>query len=618
MKYSYRLFIISLLVHAIYSEPPEVVDIDTDISTTEDTSALDVSITDTVNLGAKSILYKKGVGLFKEGLNAYMNKDYEEAYETFEKVLKLDPLHEESFMLLHRAKNKLGIVEIEREEAKDTSRSPEQIQQDLFKLGLTEFTNSDFTKAKRTWNRLNNINPKFSHLKSYLRKVDKEISRMRKDKHARSRIDLLFKSGSDGYVNGNIIAARTSLDSVLFFDPNHKEALSLLLKINEDILKKQAVQFRKGIMQYSQGDYLKAIAIWKKALVIDSTNSILNSYISEAQNQLQEIRKMHLTEGKRHLAEDKLKRSIDEYDQIIRYFPEDQETRNELSAINERYQKEVKDKYNDAVELFNRNEYEKAALLFENIIHIDPSFVAAKEYLQKCRKNITAIAEARKISGLKKEAELLQQKGDWESAVRKWHELIDIDSLNTSAHDNIAKCKAKIDTQRNSLELQKTFNRSVSLYQNGKITEAKSLWNRILADDPDNEMVKQMLQKINTETTRQLSRGNSFTKKEQWSQAIAAYKKVLSMDPGNAAAKQALAQAKRKKAQVKKTAAAPKKVDQKAIEKLFNAGLDLYMAKKYKPALAEFSKIVALDPANTRAKSYIKNLKSKLDRLKNL
>jgi TolA-binding protein len=69
---------------------------------------------------------------------------------------------------------------------------------------------------------------------------------------------------------------------------------------------------------------------------------------------------------------------------------------------------------------------------------------------------------------------------------------------------------------------------------------------------------------------------------------------------------------------VKKTTSAPIKVDRKAIEKLFNDGLDLYMAKKYKPALAEFSKIVALDPKNTRAKSYVKNLKNKLDRLKNL
>lgn len=250
---------------------------------------------------------------------------YEEAYDIFEQVIKLDPLHEESFILLHRAKTKLGIVEIEQDSNKDTTRTALQYQQDLFKEGLTAFTNSDFTRAKRTLNRLHNLNPRYPHLKSYLRKVDKEISRLKKDKDASTRIEYLFKTGSDHYVNGNILQARTYLDSVLLFDSNHKEALSLLLKINEDILKQQAVQFRQGIMLYSQGSYRKAIHIWKEALAIDSTNTIINNYISEADTQLKEIKKMHRTEAKRYLSERKLKRVIDEYEQILRYFPDDTE-----------------------------------------------------------------------------------------------------------------------------------------------------------------------------------------------------------------------------------------------------------------------------------------------------
>jgi len=591
---------------------------DMDIGTDSDTSEINISNLDTVNLSLKSTLYKKGLDMFKEGLNAYMNRNYESAYETFEKVLKLDPLHEECFMLLHRAKSKLGIVEVEQDIAEDTTQSTIRYQQALFKEGLTAFINNDFTKAKRVWNRLYNLNPRHPHLKSYLRKVDKEISRLKKNKDARARIENLFKTGSNNYVNGNILIARTYLDSVLFFDSNHKDALSLLLKINEDILKQQSVQFRKGIMQYSQGAYREAIQIWKEALKIDKTNSTISNYIKEADTQLLEIKTMHLTEAKRHLSGKKLKRAIDEYDQILRFFPGDTETKNELADINRQYQREVKDKYTEAVTLFEQIAYEKAALLFENIIAIDPSFVAAKEYLQKCRGNIAALAETGEIAAIQNEAEQLEQSGKWEEAARKWQELIAIDPLHVKAHDRRDVCHDNMRKQRNSLELQKIFNRSVSLYQKGKITSAKELWNQILSQDPDNEMVLKMKNKIDMEIKQQLKRGNAFSQKEQWSRAIGAYRKVLAMDPHNTKAKQGISNAKQKQAQVKKTASAPKKVDTKVIEKLFNTGLDLYMSKKYKPALEEFNKIVALDPENTRAKSYIKNLKNKLDRLKNL
>jgi len=224
--------------------------LDQDISTRPSVTVSDPAACDTVRFGVESPLFKKGVGLYREALTAYMNGRYEEAVALFEKVLTIDPLHEECFMLLNRAKAKLGIEEVKKALGADTTRALLERQQTLYREGMENYLKKNLTEAQRKWKLLSDLNPEYPLLASYLGKVEREIDLQKQTEQSTRRADRLFQDGSSAYMQGDRTGALALLDSALRIHPLHAEAAGLVTKIREETKAEVSSALQKGMILF--------------------------------------------------------------------------------------------------------------------------------------------------------------------------------------------------------------------------------------------------------------------------------------------------------------------------------------------------------------------------------
>ncbi|MBD3392745.1 MAG: tetratricopeptide repeat protein [Chitinivibrionales bacterium] len=590
--------------------------LDADIATQPSPEPAVVEAIDTTLFGIESPLFKQGVHLYREALAAYMAGRYLEAIHGFEQVLRLDPLHEECYTLLNRAQEKLGIRKVRKPVGQDTAAALVSRQQELYKAGMEHYARGEFHKARDRWQHLHDLNADYPLLQSYIAKVDAEIAEMSRARAGRERADRLFEKASNLSMRDRVREALPLLDSARALCPAHESAAALASRIRKTTAQAQDQGLQRGMVLFENGAYRKALTAWEKALRLDTTNARLAGHVREAKAQLKEIEKLYRSEAERRYAQGNLRAAIDEYRRLADISPHDSAATRRLAELQEEYAGSVESAYDSAVALFEREAWTEAAHLLDAVLRLDPSHAPAREYLEKSQTHLASAKTRERIAGLESQARTAEQEGRWHEAAASWQDVLALDSSYTTARDRLAFCRDKARARKTDLAIQDMFRQSVALYQQGKVRKARTLWDGILAKDPGNQMVRQMMERIQAETNAQMSRAEKYASRKDWSAAVTAYQRVLKLDPGNAAAGKGLASARA--AAQNDAARKERAVDPDKVTVLFNRGLDLYMQKKLDAALVEWNKVLELDPDNQRAKTYIRNLKKKLERLKQL
>jgi tetratricopeptide (TPR) repeat protein len=134
-----------------------------------------------------------------------------------------------------------------------------------------------------------------------------------------------------------------------------------------------------------------------------------------------------------------------------------------------------------------------------------------------------------------------------------------------------------------------------------------------------------MLEDIESKKQSILQKGDAYFSKGLYAQADKEYNDVLKINPGNPVIRQKIDQAEKKREleEIESKKIPPVEKDKqslssKEIENLFNKGLEFYMSQQFDKALENWNIILTKDPENSRAKSYVNNLISKMKKLNQL
>jgi tetratricopeptide (TPR) repeat protein len=227
---------------------------------------------------------------------------------------------------------------------------------------------------------------------------------------------------------------------------------------------------------------------------------------------------------------------------------------------------------------------------------------------QQRGKVLLADERRRQFAFYKERADQFYNELQLDSALSYYQRALAFDEKNTEiigtivAIQNVQRIQER--EQQKIEEAQADLKRSVTAYYDQAnifyskkyYSAAKDLLNLIFDIDPDNAQARSLLKRIDEDMTQEISTSlqtaHDAEKAGRMLEAVEAYNRILELDPGNLAIKQARAQ----------------DVDKLDIAKQLTLGIDLYNKGQLDDAKAEFESVLQVNPKEPVALEYMQKL----------
>ncbi|RKZ06858.1 hypothetical protein DRQ05_04075 [bacterium] len=303
---------------------------------------------------------------------------------------------------------------------------------------------------------------------------------------------------------------------------------------------------------------------------------------------------------------------------------EERKKREEEEYVRKVFATKVSKHIEEARKLSASDEFENALDELKIALEYDPNNKEAKRLLDDVKKKIISLQEER--TKTQEKAILINQhfklglkyysSNDYLLAKAEWKNVLELDPQNKKAKEYLDKTVAKLNEQISIHRLK-----ALELEKRGKLTAALSEWNLIKMLEPENAEAKDSIERITVKldklrkqykvTAEKLKAVQLFEEaakafgEGRYNRSIDLLRELLLLDPQHVEARKLMARAKRKITPLTDE-------EKQRIKQLYIAGMKSFTQDRYEEAIAQWRKILLIDPDN---ESVIENIKEARDRL---
>ena len=205
--------------------------------------------------------------IFVRGVSYYEQANYLKAVDEMEKVLALNPEHQEAkeyITLIENKQSELEQVKLALKKKQEEKRKNRKISAHL-KKGLTYYERKQWTKAIKSFNEVLALAPEHKEALEH-------------------NAICYYEQGLILHGEDKLLEALHTFNNVLRLNPEHEEAQEEISRINEECKEKAEEYNRKGLVEYTKGNLEEAIESWENAL-------LFNPDLETAQKNLERARK---------------------------------------------------------------------------------------------------------------------------------------------------------------------------------------------------------------------------------------------------------------------------------------------------------------------------------------
>jgi len=284
----------------------------------------------------------------------------------------------------------------------------------------------------------------------------------------------------------------------------------------------------------------------------------------------------HREKAKRHAAAGEWTEALDEWQIVLEYVPDDPEATREANAARDH--------------------------------------VLAQQEAQARDAESQAIIRTRFEQGLN-----FYEDHDYLAARGEWRAILDVDSTHAGAKDYLARTQEKIDEV-----VGEHASRARALERENRLTEAIAEWNNVQQYNPNDREARAAISRIR-DRIQTVSRDFAATQERlrivtlyndalgyfnagEYARTLANLGELLRLQPDHADAKRLRALAQRKLTPLSDQ-------EKKTIRQLYLAGMQHFSKDEYAEAIAEWEKILAIDPANESVQNNIREARERLKQL---
>ncbi|MBN1622455.1 MAG: PorV/PorQ family protein [Endomicrobiales bacterium] len=218
--------------------------------------------------------------MFKQGMEFYENKNYNDAISLWEKVLLVNPEHARAKEYINLAKKELVNIAAQKKQKEHELNIKKAA--DLINKGVKYYNDSDWENAMEMFEEAKKLNPEKKETKDYLSKTKVKLSRQYYDK------------GLKLYEKKDLKEAIAILEKATKINSGDKEIKDALTKTQEELAeinKTKANELgQKGLKEYGLGNLKEAVELWEKALSFDPENAKIKNNLNRAKEELKKKR----------------------------------------------------------------------------------------------------------------------------------------------------------------------------------------------------------------------------------------------------------------------------------------------------------------------------------------
>ena len=396
----------------------------------------------------------------------------------------------------------------------------------------------------------------------------------------------------EGYLRG----ALHDYEKSLAYEQNNERLIYLTSVLNKrinritlkiDSLFVEAVRFQRKRW------FIYATIIYKKILEIDKYNE-------RAKNGIQSI-KAHLAydinalykEGVKDYNNNKLDNAKSKFKYILLVKDNHRGALKYLVKIDSVTSHLSNEYYYRGLGYYKQRRLEKSKNSFQKVLEMNAKHKEAKYYIKKINQEL--IANQKLINRLYEKALSLEKRGNYVLASTKYQKILEINRDHKKAAQQLDLLQAYID-----VIVSRKYNRAKNLYNKGDFQEAQTAFRDVLSIKPSYRQARQYLNKIkNTHSDkidRNFEQARRYFYDRRWNDALNELDKVLAIYPDHQ-------EAQKMQRNI---------YSYISLDELQNKGLRLFKQGVYLNALKVFNQIIAKDPGNVIAKSYVSECRAKL------
>ncbi len=466
---------------------------------------------------------------FNKGVEAYGKKEYKNAKESFEKVLRLDKEYALAGEWLVKA-NKMY------EKFKVSINVKDYLQQ-----GIEAFQNQNYDQARQHFNKVLGLDRNNKKARDYVKKCDAERKKLGKEETIhkkiteamllarRSKFDKALnvleealkmdpgnkrieelinyvlktkklsmdKSYNDGvrfFNEGNLPKAKEKFQKALNANPKNDKARKKLAEVNAAILGKTSKAKKDGKNNFNKGKYSKAIEDFKLVRKFNPDDEEIQDYIRNTEKiaNLLADAKGFMSRGKYADAMYNYKsvKELNKYDPNIDGLKKIAETKGA---------REVAKWFNEGLEHYEKGNLKEAEKRFLGVLSINKNHAEAKKNLAKVEKGIN-----KKVSSYYKAGNSYYARKNYKNAITEYTKVLELKSKYQDTSRQLAKARKEYNKQtsgqrkKNEKKIQDYLYKGIELYRKGTIENYKAAlvqWNKVLKIDPGNIKVKRYIKR---------------------------------------------------------------------------------------------------------------------------
>ncbi len=325
----------------------------------------------------KSVIDKRDQN-YKEGVELYSKKKYEEARDCFHVVMEIEPGYKDT-------KKYWALLDsiIKNKENKAHQRANTN-----YNRGLSCMKDRQYEDALNYFLQVKNDDPGRELL-------DQKILECRKMLAPGTRV--IVKQAERSYNRRNYIDSYNACRKALLFDPANEDATQLLIKVEYKLDEKSRKYKANGKVFYSKKQYAKAQREFEMALKN-------NPWDGESKELLVKVRNHIFLEKLYNAAVNEFKngdyfKARYSFLSINNSEPGYRATEQYLERINSILNAQLNSIYNKGVSLYEKGEYKSAIEEFNKVLTIDPDHSMAGEYRQRAQSKMDIQKSLRRETG---------------------------------------------------------------------------------------------------------------------------------------------------------------------------------------------------------------------------
>ena len=430
---------------------------------------------------------KKVEALLTEGSQFLTKNNFDAAMTSFNSALELDPSNSEITSRISATKSKkldaenaakaLAVAQAEELAAAESAlASADRITKinSIMNQGEELELAADFNAAKSKYNEVLTLDPNNTGAKSKISNIDLKLAKLDAEKLAKEAASNALREKEAAALEADAIAQKKAA--------KEQQIQNLVTKADELVLQK---------------NYAEAKAKYQEVLVIDNTNSLATSKITEIDSKI-------ANQNKEQLAKEAA----------------DKAGREKLAteAANKEFMQKLTSQLAVGDQMVSNKNYADAIEAFRKVIEMDPKNSLAKTKISDVTNLIKSEEDKRnkmnvrqrqeEIAGYLNEAKSLVIKRDYQLAKSKYDKVLSLDASNAAAENGLIAIKSQLADlalieARNSSnkeaelkkakEVERILDEGFDLFSGGKYDQAIEKFKEGVKIDPTNSEIKQAI-----------------------------------------------------------------------------------------------------------------------------